>query len=293
MRTGYCLGIIFLMLVAGTMVAKAEEPVTAPHPVIEGKVRFDLYQNYLIVVHGSAGNATGLNLLVDTGASSSVLDPRVARSKLHLQQEPASLRVVGGRVAATLATVPTVRVGPAEKQNVSVFVEDLSFLQPVIPVRIDGIVGLDVLGQGAFVIDYRRHSIDFGSLPALPDAVPLVMRGGLGFVQAAVNGVPAMLLVDTGAPMLTMFVGQGRNTAADRTVAATQGRPRDIGQFAHRQVTLPSLRLGSAEFARQPLSIVSGGATPDQTFDGLLSPVALGMTRVAIDRDRGIVAFVR
>ncbi len=141
-------------------------------------------------------------------------------------------------------------LGPIQKQDVPIFVEDLSFLQGVIPIPVDGVVGLDLLRESAFVIDYPRRSISFGPLPALPDAIPLVMRDGLAFVQAAVNGSSALLMIDTAAPTLTMFGNAGRNPL-DRTVSATTGRGRRIGEFAHEQVVLPSLKLGSAEYGRQ------------------------------------------
>ena len=290
MRAGYRFGLMWMVLVAGGTLARADRPTTAPQPAMRGRLSFDLYQNYLIVVQGSAGKVGGLHFLVDTGASSSVLDPRVAR-RLHLEQRPASLRVVGGLVGATQATVSSLHLGPIQKQDVPVFVVDLSFLQGVIPIPVDGVVGLDLLRESAFLIDYPRRSISFGPMPALPDAIPMVMRDGLAFVQAAVNGTSALLMIDTAAPTLTMFDRAGRNPL-DRTVSATTGRVRRIGEFAHEQVVLPSLKLGSAEYGRQSMEIVSGDQ-PDVRFDGLLSPVALRATRVAIDPGRGEAAFVR
>src|ERR1700744_2487218 len=74
-------------------------------PPVEGTVKFDLYQDYLMVARGSAGTLKGLNFLIDPGASPSVLDPRLAQ-KLHLLPSPASIAVVGGSVQAGAAIAP-------------------------------------------------------------------------------------------------------------------------------------------------------------------------------------------
>lgn len=76
-----------------------------PREAMEGTVSFDLYHGYLIVARGSAGPLKGLVFLLDNGASPTVLDPRLAR-KLHLEQFPASISVLGGSVQAEMQACP-------------------------------------------------------------------------------------------------------------------------------------------------------------------------------------------
>jgi predicted aspartyl protease len=263
-----------------------------PRQVTEGTVRFQLYWGYLIVAQGSAGPLKGLSFLLDTGASPTVLDPRVARA-LHLMEEPASITVVGGSVQAGKTVVPDLSFGPVQRDNVPVLVEDLSFLQKALPVRIDGVIGLDVLGQTSFMIDYASRTIAFGAVPALPNAIPLHMGDGLAIVDAQVNGVGASLLLDTGASSLTLFARNTTGPVAGLKVSAAQGSGGSIGEFAHKQGKLRSLKLGETEFGPEPVSVVSEGNRPGYAFDGLLSPAAMGVTKVAIDLGRGEVAFSR
>lgn len=129
-----------------TVLLMAGDPPARGYGNERDKVQFDLYRDYLIVVRGSAGPLKGLNFLLDTGASPTVLDRRVAE-RLHLEQLPASIAVVGGSVEAAQATAPTLEVGPARRDNLNVVVEDLSFFQKAFPVRIDAVVGLDMLGR--------------------------------------------------------------------------------------------------------------------------------------------------
>src|SRR5271156_5891553 len=109
-----------------TVLLLASEPPARGYGNQSEKVHFDLYRDYLIVVRGSAGPLKDLNFLLDTGASPTVLDRRVAE-KLHLDQLPASISVVGGSVEGAQATAPTLEVGPVHRDNLHVVVEDLSF----------------------------------------------------------------------------------------------------------------------------------------------------------------------
>jgi hypothetical protein len=142
-------------------------------------------------------------------------------------------------------------------------------------------VGLDVLGQGAFLIDYESHKIQFGPTPMLPNSVALHMKDGLAMVDADVNGAPTSLLIDTGASGLTLFA---RNETPALKVAS-------IGEFKRTQFQVRSIRLGQTEFKQESASVVGGGAS--YAFDGLMSPAALGIRRVAIDIGRGAMGFGR
>ena len=159
------LGVLMTLALTGQLFAVDYHEI-APRQPVEGTVRFDLYHGYLMVARGSAGTLKGLTFLLDTGASSSVLDPEIAR-RLHLQRLPASIAVLGGSVPAERSVAPSLNLGPTQRNNVPVF-ENISFLQKALPVRVDGIIGLDVLGQSAFVIDYPARRIHFGAIPALP-----------------------------------------------------------------------------------------------------------------------------
>jgi hypothetical protein len=243
----------------------------------------------LIVVRGSAGPLKGLNFLLDTGASPTVLDRRVA-DKLHLDQSPASIAVVGGSVQAAQATAPTLEVGPARRDNLHVLVEDLSFFQKALPVRIDAVVGLDLLGQSVFEIDYSARQVLFGAVPLLSNSLPLQLQAGLPIVEAQVNHLAAHLMVDTGASSLILF-----EPSAPKPMRVSEVRPTPgtIGEFDRKQVWLPSLRLGEAEFGKEPAFLVRGRGEGVQDFDGLMSPAALGISKLAIDLGRGLLTFSR
>jgi hypothetical protein len=272
-HTFCCLSLLAVLALAG-------QPLSWGYRDGQG-VSFDLYRDYLIVAQGSAGPLKGLNFLLDTGANPSVIDRRLAQ-RLHLQESPASLAVIAGNVPAGRAVLPSLEFGPLRRDNFQVLVEDLSFFQKAFPVRIDAVIGLDVLGQSPFIIDYRSREIHFGSIPTQATSLPLRIQGGLPIVDAELDHVPVHLLFDTGAASLILF-----GPVAPMKISLT------IGEFERTQVRLQSLKLGEANFGRQEASLVKGRSNGSRDFDGLLSPTALGITKVAFDLRQGLLAFNR
>jgi hypothetical protein len=256
---------------------------------VKSKIYFELYRDYMIVVRGSAGPLKGLNFLFDTGASPSVLDPRVA-GKLHLTTVPTDISVLNGAVQGGTATVPSLQFGAVRRENVPVLVQDLSFLEKALPIRIDGIVGLDVLGQDMFVIDYASREIRFGSSPSMADSIPFHMKEGLAIVDATVNHAQVHLLMDTGASSLILFEEM---PVSGPKGAGAEPSSKTIGDFERRQVRSINLKLGATEFGHEAAFVVHNHRDAGHDFDGLMSPAALGITRVAVDPGRGKLAFSR
>ena len=281
----FCLlSLLTLLALAGELPARG---YTDAKPL-----RFDLYHDYLIVARGSVGSQKGLNFLVDTGANPSVLDRRVAQ-KLHLQERPSILAGINGRVQAGQATVPSLQFGPIRRENVNMVVADLSFFSKAIPVPIDGVIGLDVVGQTPFEIDYAASQISFGPIPSLKNSVPLELRGGLPIVTAELNHLATHLVLDTAASALIVFAPQTPAMVSRVNATAVQQSSSRMGEFERKPVQLGSLTLGQMELRGQPAFLVQKPWDRNEDFDGLMSPALLGITRLAIDAQRGVVEFSR
>ena len=258
---------------------------------ITGTVRFDLYQGYFMVVHGSIGPLKNLNFFLDTGTTPSVLDARIAR-KLGLPSEKStSIGILGGRTQGGVANLPSLELGPLKRSNLQVVTTDLSFFQKSFPVRIDAIVGLDVLGQRPLVIDYSARAIRFGPAPALSVSVPLRLDQGMAVFDVEIDRTPVHLLLDTGAGSIILFTRATPQSPSAKDPAIRT--PQQIGDFESKQVWLRSLRLGPEEF-RQKLALMTRNPKPSQfDYDGLMSPAALGISRVSLDLKGGVLAFSR
>jgi predicted aspartyl protease len=283
-RNNWLLVLLILLTVAG--VPAASGYTKGP------ELRFDLYHDYLIVVRGSAGPVKGLNFLLDTGASPTILDRQVARS-LHLDELPGLLAGVNGTVAAGKAIVPSLQLGPMRRDNLPVVVEDLSFFYKALPVHIDAVVGLDVIGQSPFEIDYGAREIHFGPIPSLKNALRLQMKRGLPLVEVQLGEISAQLVLDTGASSLILFEPKTPGSASPMKVSAVKQSSNTMGEFAGKTLRLHSLRLGEAEFNREPAVLARSRPETADDFDGLMSPALLGITKIAIDLDQGVFAFSR
>jgi predicted aspartyl protease len=285
-RNFWCLSLLTLLVVTGEPVAKGYQQG------VKATVGFNLYHDYLIVAQGSAGPLKNLNFLVDTGANPSILDRRLAQ-RLRLDELPDSIVFVNGSVPAGQAIVPNLEFGPMRRHNLPIMVEDLSFFERALPVHIDAVIGWDVLGQSAFEIDYTWRQIHFGSFPPLAHVLPLQIKGGLPIIDAELDHLAVHLLMDTGASSLLLFEPRTSAPVSPTKISAVAGSPSSIGEFAGKQVQLRSVRLGEAEFRREPAFVVRRPGDKDRGFDGLMSPAGLGMTKVAVDVERGVLEFSR
>lgn len=289
----YCwLGVMLASL------AVAEEPPairfseTDARRESENTIRFNLYRGYLILAQGSAGPLNNLNLLLDTGTSSTILDQRLAR-RLHLVEKPAFIGVANGRVQARTTIVPTISIGPIRRNNFPVLIRDLDFLQRSLLVSVDAVIGLDVLDQVSFMVDYTSREIHFGPPTPLPICVPLQLKGGLATVDAELNNAPVRLLLDTGASSLILFETRMPRSVSGQSTGVVKRSTNLNGNFERKQVCLHSLKLGEAEFGHEPAFVVRDRSDTGRDFDGLMSPAALGITRIAVDVERGVLAFGR
>ena len=252
-------------------------------------VRFQLYQGYLIVAHGSIGAVKNLNIFLDTGATRALLDSRVAR-KLNLRgEESVSIVRLDRRTRSEETNLPSLEIGPLKRSNLRVVTADLSFYEKVLPVRIDAVVGLDVLGQRPFVIDYPARVIRFEPAPALEVSLPLRLDQGLAVFDAEIDHTPVHLLFDTGAGSIVLF---NKATPGSTGTKDTEESSK-TADFEEKKVWLRTLRLGAEEFGQKPALLTRNPKPSQLNVDGLMSPAALGISRVAVDLKAGVLAFSR
>jgi Aspartyl protease len=253
-------------------------------------VRVELYQHHLVVTKGSVGRLSDLNLLIDTGTIPSMVDGRIAQ-KLHLQAESSMLVAFGRQVRIQSAVVDGFHIGSLTSGPVPVGVGDLSYLAGV---RIDAIVGLDVLARTNFSIDYHARTLKFGPEARENAVAPLEIVWPFVTVRMTIGGEQMRLLVDTGSSDLVLF--KTRMPAAlshapwrgDKTVEYASGATR------LRRLDLQQAILGPDVWDKLPawaIDRVPHGYPP--SIDGVLGVLSLGCARVRFDFDRGELGWSR
>ncbi|HKW64828.1 MAG TPA: pepsin/retropepsin-like aspartic protease family protein [Candidatus Acidoferrum sp.] len=250
------------------------------------EIPFNLYGGFAIVVRGAIGSQENLNFLVDTGAVPSVVHQRLAR-KLNLSGPREDISVVTQSRSVERVALPQVRLGLVDLPSVSAVVLDLAPIEKRLGLRLDAIVGLDVLGGQDFTIDYRLRQILIGAATTSGEAIPfeLGMEADAPYVvvRMEMDSQFVRLLLDTGADSITLFASrvQGRTLALQKP-----GSRKDVsagGEYAVESVQLSDVRLGEMKRGKRQATMVETAASALRDFDGMLGPTSLGITRLAFD----------
>jgi len=255
--------------------------VWAQPNLIEQVVPLKLYGQHLIVVRGSVGSLGKRNLVIDTGAYPSIID-RALVKKLHLSGHAEELDAVDRTVTRPAVVVPSVDVGPIHVTAVRTLVDDLSAASERFGVRIDALIGLDVLSHSSFRIDYETKQIFFGVVDPLPSSVPFEIAGSMICVDLRAGGRSLRLLVDTGAENVLLL---GPRVS---WLSAVPRRTREFtnlgGNFRLREISLDGLQLGDTNVAGQPVFVSDAADMPAYPFDGFLSTARF--RQIAFDFER-------
>jgi len=253
------------------------------------EVPFKLYRGYVIVVRGSIGGLKSLNLLVDTGAVPSVLDVRIAR-RLRLHGQPGQVDVPTKTLATERVTVLDVEVGPSHAEQLSMIVQDLSFAEEVLGTRVDAMIGLDLLGQSPFTINYESRKLVFG--PVDPSLSTVSYSPGLPYavVILQVQQEALEILVDTGASNLVLFESGVRNCRPAIKRVGRETWTSMGGEMPVAKAQLVNAHLGAASWGQRLVYIPDNSANQPSGLAGLLGTVALGK-RVAFDSVLNMLAW--
>jgi len=263
------------LLVSGPPIRSAETIADVP---------VELYQQHLVVTKGSVGRLSGLNLLIDTGTIPSMVDGRIAR-QLHLQAESSILVAFGRQVPIQSAVVDGFRIGSLTSGPVPVGVGDLSYLEGV---RIDAIVGLDVLARTNFSIDYQVRVLKFAPGARENAVAPLEIVWPFVTATMTIAGEPVRLLVDTGSSDLVLF-----KSRLPATLSRAPWRGDKTVQYASGAARLRRLELQQVGFGMDVWDKLTGWAIDrvphgyPPGIDGVLGVASLGCQRVRFDFDRG------
>jgi predicted aspartyl protease len=266
------------------------KPRTASAAVSSNEVAFKLYRDYAMIVRGSIGKLKDLNFLVDTGAVPSVLDKRIA-SQLHMDTHDGQLSVLTKKLSAQRAIAPEVRIGPLKVHSLSVVVQDLSFAEQALGIRVDAMIGFDFLGESPFTIDYRRRKLTFG--PVDPSFASIPYRPGLPYVMVdlEVQQEKIAVVVDTGASDLVLFESGMRECRAAISTTRERTWSNMGGDVRVREAQLANAHLGSMPWGVRPAYILENNGESITGVAGVLGTVALKAERVGFDPERKVLAW--
>lgn len=270
------------LIVTGTA-AKAKESASAKMPAERFELPIHIYRGYLVVVEGSIGGLEHQNLIVDTGTDPSIVSAEIVQA-LRIPVRRATLTVADTTMDSDSAILPQLRVGPVHTQILPVMVQDFHSLERELGIPVGAIIGLDVLGQSNFSLDYSSRRIIFGPILAQGIALPLgAASPAFPTVDLLVGGQNAHLLVDTGAAGLVFFEGRVGNRLPLRNLSSFRQDASIAGSFETRMVSPGELLLGGHRFHLDKAFVAKGRGDVGKSFDGLLGVGAMGFKSISFD----------
>ena len=239
-------------------------------------------QRQMVVCPVAAGSLETLAFVVDTGTRRTVLDTRVA-DRLNLNRRSQEVLALGSTVRAGAAVVSSLRFGPLASRDLPVSICDLGSLASVLGARPDGILGMDVLGQGSLTIDYRRAQVLIGPVESLTHRAALhLTSAGFPAIDVAVGGERIQLVLDTGMDGILIF-------SPSRALGPPQAREILEGRGLSGPVTLvraplPCLWIAGTCVDAAEATVVEGRELRDAYgAEGLLGPRTLNAAVVTLD----------
>jgi predicted aspartyl protease len=192
--------------------------------------------------------------VVDTGASSSVISPRVV-TRLKLVPDPTRAKLLRGITGSeVVSTVPVQSITAGE---ITLPKSELPVVEPRVFADADGIFGADAFTQGCLYVNFGRAQIYI-----LRTACPRVSEnwevlraklrfGGLPVVNARIGDTRVIAIVDTGAERSlgnpALLAASGLQTAAEDPQTRTRVFAATSQAIFGNLVATPSIRLGGIQ----------------------------------------------
>lgn len=247
-------------------------------------VDFKLHSNYLILTKCSLADSRDLVALIDTGATETAIDAKLAkRLRLPLTTDTATFGT--GQATVSSVSIPDFILGPVHVTELSGIAVDGSRIERQLGVHADVIVGTDVLEHSNLLIDYKAKTITFGAAPHLIHASPLIVDKHLVLVPVLIGNRKLLLQLDTGLNGVLIY--GSRIQTPQRSLNSTGTTL--IGGGSVQTASMP-LRVGNWE-QRQATIAITDDQPNEAPFDGLLGPVAIGAHRLAFDWNKGKMSW--
>ena len=261
---------------------------------------FELISNH-IYIEGQIGDSRPLNIIVDTGASGSVLNSSLV-DDLGLKEVGKLEARGGGEGSQDLGHVKEVSLtlGGHNLKKTSFATIDLTPLEPLEGRTVDLILGYDLLGRTVLEVDYSAKEVTFHAPKSFTyegagERIPFTLQTNCPHVQADVllgedRSAGGTFLVDTGARMALylnrLFTERYYVKAAAPKVLELPKQVSGVGGASRDSVArLPSVRLGTYELTQvvANLSESTSGPLETEALAGLIGGDLLKRFRVFFD----------
>jgi predicted aspartyl protease len=253
-------------------------PNTAP-TTANDSIPFQLGGGFLILVEGRIGPLTALKFILDTGATHTVVDEKIA-DKLLLPRQKGKVLNFDRYVKVEWTNLPELQIGPLHARDVHVMVSGLKQFSEFAE-GVDAIIGLDLLRTSQSLrIDYAKSLVAFKASDAY---VPVNSENATALiVRLPVQGQPVRLIVDTGLEGMLLYTDRLRNHVpqlklTDKITEAHEGRL--VGENAK----LAGIRFGRDDMQASVMLIPGAPVSLPAEIDGYLGTNLLHAQMIELD----------
>jgi hypothetical protein len=252
-----------------------------PHPQVPFALPFRLSRGYLIIVKGSIGNLKELNFLIDTGAYPSVVDQRIAHN-LGLTGQSTRVNLSNKTILTELVVLTSLVLGPTNIEVLPVLSQDLSYVEKELGLRVDAIVGMDVLSKSSFILDYRAKVMIFGKLEKMTFSTAFETYDPIVTVRLEAQRKHLRVVINTGGPDVMLFQSRVPDSSGFQALG-TEKISNAGGTFTSRRVRIPDVYLGEESIGSLIGFVVDDHKVSGDNFDGLLGIAGKQFWKIAFD----------
>src|SRR5579864_7326670 len=281
-------GLVGLLLLS--QVATAGARTDSVQKLASEEISFELHSGYLVVAQGSIGPLHGLRFVLDTGATHTAISGRIA-DQLSLRRQMGSVINIDRSVKTEWTALPEVEFGPIRAEQVPVMITDLDYFKTLAK-HVDAVIGLDLLRQKNFSIDFATKKVRFGEIEAGQHSTPMLLDDICIKVNAEVDGKPLHLILDSGTPGPLIYEERLSNRAVDyRILDQAYGNRVNDGVFRATVANVHQLQLGGRDIARTVFLTQSPTKGVLDGIDGLLGLAALKARRINFDFETNTLSW--
>lgn len=275
---GFCIAAAIFIL-PGEI--RAQQSLVMSDAVRANAIPFQLEGGFLIEVEGRIGQLEGLKFILDTGATHSVIDRRIA-DRFSLTLRPKKVFNFDHFVRVDWAEFPDVQFGPIEVRNVSMMVSELA-KSSELSGKAQAIIGLDLLSATSKLgIFYDSKMILLKPRGVIAQGASESDKPECFTVEALVQGHRVRLLFDTGMKDILLYEDRIRNRIPG--VRLTDERKgAHMGWLRGTTARLPGFRLDGTESDAEVFLLKGPRQDLLLGIDGYLGTAPLKAKKIELD----------